>query len=107
MHTWYMTEYLALALDCAASIQSQLISEYGEQVRESKMPIVRIDLLQGRPAAMKKALIVRVTEAVVETLGVERVQVRVLINEVPPEHWAVGGVTKAASAEEQEREHHE
>jgi len=58
------------------------------------MPIVRIELLQGRTPAKKDELIMRVTDAVVTTLGVNRNQVRVI--EVPPEHWAVAGQTKAA-----------
>ncbi|HEX9131372.1 MAG TPA: 4-oxalocrotonate tautomerase family protein [Ktedonobacteraceae bacterium] len=60
------------------------------------MPIVRIELLQGRTPAMKDELIIRVTDAVVTTLGVDPGQVRVILFEVPPEHWAVGGQTKAA-----------
>jgi 4-oxalocrotonate tautomerase len=60
------------------------------------MPIVRIELLQGRTPAMKDELIMRVTEAVVTSLGVNPEQVRVVLFEVPPEHWAVGGQTKAA-----------
>ena len=60
------------------------------------MPIVRIELLQGRTPAKKDELIMRVTDAVVTTLGVNRNQVRVILFEVPPEHWAVGGQTKAA-----------
>ena len=59
------------------------------------MPIVRIELLQGRTPAIKEELIVRVTDAVVTTLGVDPEQVRVLLYELPPEHWAVGGQTKA------------
>ncbi len=60
------------------------------------MPIVRIELLQGRTPAMKAELMACVTDAVVTTLGVDPEQVRVLLYEVPPEHWAVGGQTKAA-----------
>jgi 4-oxalocrotonate tautomerase len=60
------------------------------------MPIVRIELLQGRAPAVKTELIARVTDAVVKTLGVDQGQVRVLLYELPPEHWAVGGQTKAA-----------
>ncbi len=60
------------------------------------MPIVRIELLQGRAPAVKTELIARVTDAVVTTLGVDPEQVRVLLYELPPEHWAVGGQTKAA-----------
>lgn len=59
------------------------------------MPIVRIELLQGRTPAIKEELIVRVTDVVVTTLGVDPEQVRVLLYELPPEHWAVGGQTKA------------
>ena len=60
------------------------------------MPIVRIELLQGRTPAMKDELITRVTEAVITALGVTPEQVRVVLFEVPPEHWAVGGQTRAA-----------
>jgi len=60
------------------------------------MPVVRIELLQGRTPAKKDELIMRVTDAVITTLGVNRNQVRVILIEVPPEHWAVGGQTKAA-----------
>jgi 4-oxalocrotonate tautomerase len=60
------------------------------------MPIVRIELLQGRTPAVKDELIARVTDAVVTMLGVDPEQVRVLLYELPPEHWAVGGQTKAA-----------
>ncbi len=59
------------------------------------MPIVRIELLQGRTPEVKNELIARVTDAVVTTLGVDSDQVRVLLYELPPEHWAVGGQTKA------------
>ncbi len=60
------------------------------------MPIVRIDLLAGRPPEAKARLIARVTEVVVGTLDVRPEQVRVLLSEVPPEHWGIGGVSVAA-----------
>ncbi len=60
------------------------------------MPIVRIELLQGRSNKVKADLIACVTDAAVTTLGVDPEQVRVLLYELPPEHWAVGGQTKAA-----------
>ena len=56
------------------------------------MPIVHIEILEGRPASKKRALIEQVTEAVVNTLEVRPEQVRVLVREVPPDQWAVGGV---------------
>jgi 4-oxalocrotonate tautomerase len=59
------------------------------------MPIVRIDLLAGRTPERKAELIRRVTAAVVAALEVQPGQVRVLLQEYPPEHWAVGGAPLA------------
>jgi 4-oxalocrotonate tautomerase len=59
------------------------------------MPIVRIEMLEGRSPERKQALIEQVTAAVVTSLEVKPEQVRVLLYELPPEHWAVGGQTKA------------
>ncbi|MEN9933665.1 MAG: hypothetical protein RLZZ387_244 [Chloroflexota bacterium] len=70
------------------------------------MPIVRLEILEGRPPALKAELIARVTAAVVETLAVGPEQVRVLLYELPADHWAVGGQTmaarRAAAQEEQQ-----
>ena len=71
------------------------------------MPIVRIELLQGRTPVVKNELIARVTDAVVTTLGVDQEQVRVLLYELPPEHWAVGGQTKAAQQSAFMQKHNE
>lgn len=62
------------------------------------MPIIRIELIEGRAPELKEELIRRVTDAVVTTLAVQPEQVRVLLYELPPEHWAVGGRSKAAQA---------
>jgi len=59
------------------------------------MPIVDISLLEGRDAKKKARLIREVTDAVERALGVPRESVRVLLREVPAEHWGVGGETKA------------
>jgi 4-oxalocrotonate tautomerase len=55
------------------------------------MPIVRIEMLEGRAPERKAELLRRVTEAVAVSLAVRPEQVRVLLYELPPEHWAVGG----------------
>jgi 4-oxalocrotonate tautomerase len=62
------------------------------------MPIVRIDLVAGRRPERKADLIRRVTAAVVAALDVRPDQVRVLLAEVPAEHWAIGGETIADRA---------
>ncbi len=59
------------------------------------MPIVTISILEGRAPERKQALLREVTDAVVRALAVPPASVRVLLHEVPPAHWAVGGVSKA------------
>lgn len=61
------------------------------------MPVIRIEMLEGRPPTIKTELMKRITDAVVETLKVEPEQVRILLYELPPQHWAVGGKTKEAT----------
>ncbi len=61
------------------------------------MPIVNITLLTGRTAARKAALIRAVTDAVEGSLEVPRDSIRVLLHEVPPEHWGVGGEPRKAA----------
>ncbi|GIW20729.1 MAG: hypothetical protein KatS3mg065_1025 [Chloroflexota bacterium] len=56
------------------------------------MPFVRIDVLAGRPPATLEALIAAVSETVARTLDVPIERVRVVINEVPPHLWGIGGV---------------
>ena len=57
------------------------------------MPIATIMILEGRPPQVRQALIRSVTTAIVETLKVKSESVRVIVQEVPPEHWGIGGVS--------------
>jgi len=57
------------------------------------MPIAHIQILQGREPALKATLIHAVTAAIVDTLRVKPESVRVILQEVPPEHWGIGGVS--------------
>ena len=59
------------------------------------MPFIQATILQGRSAEQKAEFFARVTQVAVETLNVKPEQVRVVINEVAPEHWCIGGVSKA------------
>lgn len=59
------------------------------------MPLIQVTMIQGRTLEQKNAFFEKVTVVAVETLGVKPEQVRVVINEVPAEHWAIGGVSKA------------
>ncbi|MBP1156902.1 MULTISPECIES: 4-oxalocrotonate tautomerase [unclassified Paenibacillus] len=57
------------------------------------MPIVNIQILEGRSPEKVKELIIGVTDAVVDKLEVKRESVRVLVTEVPKTHWGIGGVS--------------
>ena len=56
------------------------------------MPIVQVNMLEGRSVAQKRRMIAAVTEALVESLGVPADSVRILIQELNAEHFAVSGV---------------
>ncbi|HFB63952.1 MAG TPA: 4-oxalocrotonate tautomerase [Aeromonadales bacterium] len=59
------------------------------------MPLIQTTIIKGRTEKQKKEFFKKVTAVAVETLSVKPEQVRVVINEVPAEHWAVGGISKA------------
>lgn len=59
------------------------------------MPIIEVTLLEGRTAEAKSALISSLTDAAIEAVGAPRESVRVILREVPAEHFAVGGVSIA------------
>jgi 4-oxalocrotonate tautomerase len=56
------------------------------------MPVVMINMLCGRDKDTKKLLLKNVTAAVTSTLGVAPESVRVIINELPAEHYGVAGL---------------
>jgi 4-oxalocrotonate tautomerase len=59
------------------------------------VPLVEITLAAGRSPTQLRALIHEVHEAVVHALGSDPASVRVLVRELPAEHWAAGDVTLA------------
>jgi len=55
------------------------------------MPVVRIDMWEGRGKETRWKLIRAVSEAVSKTLDVPTEHVRVILNEIPKENWGIGG----------------
>jgi len=55
------------------------------------MPVVRIDLWEGRDLEQKDALIQEVTHAIEKSIGVDAKEVIVILNEVHKDHWGVAG----------------
>lgn len=58
------------------------------------MPIVEITILEGRTPEKKVKLMEKVTDAVVEAIDAPRDAVRIILREIPAEHFAAGGVPK-------------
>jgi 4-oxalocrotonate tautomerase len=57
------------------------------------MPFAQIYMLEGRTAEQKKAVIEKVTQALVEAVGAPKEAVRVWIHEMPKENWGIAGVS--------------
>ncbi|NVK19482.1 MAG: 2-hydroxymuconate tautomerase family protein [Methylocystaceae bacterium] len=58
------------------------------------MPLAQITILEGRSEEKKKKLIEDVSIAISESIGAPIETVRVLVQEIPPAHWGVGGKPK-------------
>lgn len=56
------------------------------------MPIVQIDLLEGRTAEQKKLMVEKVTAAIVESTGAMPEKVTIIIRDMAKENLAVAGV---------------
>ncbi|WP_326161085.1 4-oxalocrotonate tautomerase [Neobacillus niacini] len=56
------------------------------------LPIIQVNLIEGRPPEKIKALIENITDTVVETLDAPRESVRVLVTELPKTNWGIAGV---------------
>ncbi|MBO8140726.1 MAG: 2-hydroxymuconate tautomerase family protein [Firmicutes bacterium] len=56
------------------------------------MVIVKVHMMQGRTSEQKRKLIARITDVVQEAVGVPSRDVRVLLLEIAPDAWGIGGV---------------
>lgn len=59
------------------------------------MPIIDVTLVEGRSVEKKERLIEALTDAAVSSIGASRESVRVILREVPPEHFGIAGVPKS------------
>lgn len=61
------------------------------------MPIIQVQMMEGRPEEKIAEVIQNITNAVAETLDAPKESIRVLVNEIPKTHWGVAGVPKSKS----------
>lgn len=55
------------------------------------MPIAQINIIEGRSDEQKEKLIKKVTQAIHEAIDAPEQNVRVIINEMPKQHFGIGG----------------
>lgn len=55
------------------------------------MPFAQIYMLEGRTEEQKRAVIEKVTAALVEAVGAPKETVRVWIHDMPKENWGIAG----------------
>lgn len=55
------------------------------------MPLAQITMVEGRTEDQKRAVLEKVTEALMEAVGAPRETIRVVIQEVPKTNWGIGG----------------
>jgi 4-oxalocrotonate tautomerase len=56
------------------------------------MPLVRIDLMEGRDPEQIERMISAVSEAIADSLPAPIATVRVVVNEMEPHQYGIGGV---------------
>lgn len=55
------------------------------------MPIAQIYIMEGRTDEQKERMIAEVTDAIARTLDAPEANVRVMITEMPKQHFGIGG----------------
>ncbi len=61
------------------------------------MPIIQVQMMEGRPKEKIAEVIQNITNTVSETLDAPKESIRVLVTEIPKTHWGVAGVPKSIS----------
>lgn len=56
------------------------------------MPIINVQLQEGRPKEKIAEVIRNITNTVSETLDAPKENIRVIVTEVPKTHWGIAGV---------------
>jgi 4-oxalocrotonate tautomerase family enzyme len=55
------------------------------------VPLIRVEMLEGRTPEQKRALIRELTETTARVLDTPKERIRVVLYEVPKTHWGIAG----------------
>lgn len=56
------------------------------------MPIIQVQLMEGRQKGKISELIANITDTVSETIEAPKDTIRVIVTEIPKTHWGKGGI---------------
>lgn len=56
------------------------------------MPIINVQIMEGRPPEKVTEVIRNITNTVSETLNAPKESIRVIVTEVPKTHWGIAGI---------------
>jgi len=56
------------------------------------LPIINVQIMEGRPPEKVTELIQNLTNTVEETLQTPKQSIRVIVTEVPKTHWGIAGI---------------
>lgn len=56
------------------------------------MPIINVQIMEGRPPEKVAEVIENITNTVSETLNAPKESIRVIVTEVPKTHWGIAGI---------------
>ena len=56
------------------------------------MPIVQVEMFEGRNLDQKRAMVKEITEALVKTINCNAADVQVIVREMEKENFAVAGI---------------
>ena len=59
------------------------------------MPIINVQMLTGRTREQKRALMRELADGAIRALGVQEQSIRIVLTEIEPAHWGIGGTSKA------------
>ncbi len=59
------------------------------------MPIITVNMLDGRTVEQKRKIAARLTQVICEELGKKPENVRIMFNEIPLDNYAVAGILKS------------
>jgi len=83
---------------CQGLLYNSKLSD-SSQRKESRMPIIHVNMYEGRSIEQKKKLVVAMTDAVVKSLDAKPEAVRIILHDIPKHNIAVAGVLASEKKE--------